>query len=626
MKQNLLVPDIGDFDQVEVIEVLVKVADKIKKNDPIVTLESDKSSVEVPSTHEGTVENINVKIGDKVSKDHLLVTLNIDSTKELKKKEEKLPTDSENITKETETTLLLKDKESIKKNKVEDKKIDRIEVKKDGDIDPIETKEWLESLSAVLDKDGKHRAQYIIKQLIEHSYKEGSDLVLSRNTPYINTIPPEEEQKSPGDQNIERKIRSLIRWNAAAMVVRANKKNPELGGHIGTFASAATLYDVGMNHFWRAKNNKFGGDLIYFQGHSAPGMYARAYLEGRITSKQLDSFRQEVNANGLSSYPHPWLMPKFWQFPTVSMGLGPIMSIYQARFTKYLINRELIKDQDRKIWCFLGDGETDEPESLGAIGLAAREKLDNLIFVINCNLQRLDGPVRGNGKIIQELEGIFRGAGWNVIKVIWGSYWDQLLAKDKTGLLIKRMDEAVDGEYQAFKAKGGTFVREKFFGKYPELLNLVSKMTDRDIWKLNRGGHDPHKVYAAYYEAMKSKGKPTVILAKTIKGYGMGKSGESINTTHQQKKLDEKELLYYRDRFDVPLTDQQVKNIEYYKPPENSPEIKYLKQCRMNLGGNLPERSSFAKSIKTPNIDIFNVFKKSTEKKKCLQQWFLLEY
>ena len=615
MKQNLLVPDIGDFDQVEVIEVLVKVADKIKKNDPIVTLESDKSSVEVPSTHEGTVENINVKIGDKVSKDHLLVTLNIDSTKELKKKEEKLPTDSENITKETETTLLLKDKESIKKNKVEDKKIDRIEVKKDGDIDPIETKEWLESLSAVLDKDGKHRAQYIIKQLIEHSYKEGSDLVLSRNTPYINTIPPEEEQKSPGDQNIERKIRSLIRWNAAAMVVRANKKNPELGGHIGTFASAATLYDVGMNHFWRAKNNKFGGDLIYFQGHSAPGMYARAYLEGRITSKQLDSFRQEVNANGLSSYPHPWLMPKFWQFPTVSMGLGPIMSIYQARFTKYLINRELIKDQDRKIWCFLGDGETDEPESLGAIGLAAREKLDNLIFVINCNLQRLDGPVRGNGKIIQELEGIFRGAGWNVIKVIWGSYWDQLLAKDKTGLLIKRMDEAVDGEYQAFKAKGGTFVREKFFGKYPELLNLVSKMTDRDIWKLNRGGHDPHKVYAAYYEAMKSKGKPTVILAKTIKGYGMGKSGESINTTHQQKKLDEKELLYYRDRFDVPLTDQQVKNIEYYKPPENSPEIKYLKQCRMNLGGNLPERSSFAKSIKTPNIDIFNVFKKSTEKK-----------
>jgi pyruvate dehydrogenase E1 component len=429
----------------------------------------------------------------------------------------------------------------------------------------------VESLSAVLEKDGKHRAQFLIKQLIEHSYKEGSDLVLSRNTPYINTIPPEEEAKSPGDQNLERKIRSLIRWNAAAMVVRANKKNPELGGHIGTFASAATLYDVGMNHFWRAKNNKFGGDLIYFQGHSAPGMYARAFLEGRITSKQLDRFRQEVSPGGLSSYPHPWLMPKFWQFPTVSMGLGPIMSIYQARFTKYLINRGLLKDGGRKIWCHLGDGETDEPESLGAIGLAAREKLDNLIFVVNCNLQRLDGPVRGNGKIIQELEGIFRGAGWNVIKVIWGSYWDSLLTKDKTGLLIKRMNEAVDGEYQAFKAKGGAFVREKFFGKYPELLNLVSQMDDKDIWKLNRGGHDPHKVYAAYHSAMQNKGSPTIILAKTIKGYGMGKSGESINTTHQQKKLDEKDLLYYRDRFDVPLTDQQVKNIEYYRPSENSP-------------------------------------------------------
>ena len=328
------------------------------------------------------------------------------------------------------------------------------------------------------------------------------------------------------------------------MVVRANKKNPELGGHIGTFASAATLYDVGMNHFWRAKNNKFGGDLIYFQGHSAPGIYARAFLEGRINEKELDHFRQEIKPGGLSSYPHPWLMPKFWQFPTVSMGLGPIMSIYQARFNKYLINRGLLKDEGRKIWCFLGDGETDEPESLGAIGLAAREKLDNLIFVVNCNLQRLDGPVRGNGKIIQELEGIFRGAGWNVIKVIWGSYWDQLLAKDNSGLLIKRMGEAVDGEYQAFKAKGGSYVREKFFGKYKELLDMVSQMTDKDIWKLNRGGHDPHKVYAAYNSAIKNKGTPTVILAKTIKGYGMGKSGESINTTHQQKKLDEKDLLY----------------------------------------------------------------------------------
>ena len=334
---------------------------------------------------------------------------------------------------------------------------------------------------------------------------------MSRNTPYINTIPPEEEKKLPGDQNIERKIRSLIRWNAAAMVVRANKKNPELGGHIGTFASAATLYDVGMNHFWRAKNNKFGGDLIYFQGHSAPGIYARSYLEGRLTEKQLDNFRQEVKPGGLSSYPHPWLMPEYWQFPTVSMGLGPMLAIYQARFMKYLINRGLIKDEGRKVWAFLGDGEMDEPESLGAIGLAAREKLDNLIFVVNCNLQRLDGPVRGNGKIIQELEGIFRGAGWNVLKVIWGSYWDQLLANDKKGLLVKRMNEAVDGEYQAFKAKGGSYVREKFFGKYKELKDMVSAMTDQDIWKLNRGGHDPHKVYAAYHQAVNNVGKPTVL-------------------------------------------------------------------------------------------------------------------
>ena len=619
MSQQLLVPDIGDFEEVEVIEVLVKVSDKIKKNDPIVTLESDKSSVEVPSTFEGTVESINVKVGDKISKGHLLVTLNSETqTQEIPKKnvEEKLPTDTENIIKEAEDTLVLK--KEVKETKIlpqEKNKNEKIEIVKNGDIDPIETKEWLESLSAVLENDGKNRAQFLIKQLIEHSYKEGSDLVLSRNTPYINTIPPEQETKSSGDQNLERKIRSLIRWNAAAMVVRANKKNPELGGHIGTFASAATLYDVGMNHFWRAKNNKFGGDLIYFQGHCAPGMYARAFLEGRITPKQLDYFRQEVKPGGLSSYPHPWLMPKFWQFPVVSMGLGAMMSIYQARFTKYLINRGLLKDEGRKVWSFLGDGEMDEPESMGAIGLAAREKLDNLIVVVNCNLQRLDGPVRGNGKIIQELEGIFRGAGWNVIKVIWGSYWDPLLAKDKTGMLIRRMGEAVDGEYQAFKAKGGAYVRENFFGKYPELLDLVSQMTDKDIWKLNRGGHDPHKVYAAYHSAMQHTGSPTVILAKTIKGYGMGKSGESMNTTHQQKKLGEEDLLYYRDRFDVPLTDEQVKNIEYYKPPENSPEIKYLKECRLKLGGNLPERSSFAKSIKTPSVDVFSAMKESTGKK-----------
>ena len=616
MSNKITVPDIGDFESVEIIEILVKKGDQIKKNDSIVTLESDKSSVEVPSTDEGTVESVSVNIGDKVSKGDVLISLSGNSNQ--KEEIKKLPVDTENIIKEAESNLV-NDKKEITETKT-DKKIETVDlpvkkdpvikvVKKDGDIDPVETNEWLESLSSVLENDGKERAQYLIKQLIEYSYKKGSDLILSRNTPYINTIKPEEQAQSPGDQNLERKIRSLIRWNAAAMVVRANKKNPELGGHIGTFASAATLYDVGMNHFWRAKNNKFGGDLIYFQGHSAPGMYARAFLEGRINEKEMDRFRQEVKPGGLSSYPHPWLMPKFWQFPTVSMGLGPIMSIYQARFNKYLINRGLLKDEGRKIWCFLGDGETDEPESLGAIGLAAREKLDNLIFVINCNLQRLDGPVRGNGKIIQELEGIFRGAGWNVLKVIWGSYWDQLLAKDNSGLLIKRMGEAVDGEYQAFKAKGGSYVREKFFGKYPELLELVSQMTDRDIWKLNRGGHDPHKVYAAYHSAMENKGTPTVILAKTIKGYGMGKSGESMNTTHQQKKLDEEDLLYYRDRFDVPLTDEQVKNIQYYRPDENSPEIKYLKECRIKLGGYLPERSSFAKAIKTPPKDIFDKMK-----------------
>ncbi len=620
MINKITVPDIGDFESVEIIEILVKKGDQIKKNDSIVTLESDKSSVEVPSTEEGIVETIDVNIGDKVSKGDSLISISGKSNQ--KEEIKKIPVDTEKIIQEAETNLPKKNIENIIEkseqsvNEVKDRIINKDPIIKvvnqAGDIDPLETNEWIESLSSVLENDGKERAQFLIKQLIDYSYKRGSDLVLSRNTPYINTIDPEDQAQSPGDQNLERKIRSLIRWNAAAMVVRSNKKNPELGGHIGTFASAATLYDVGMNHFWRAKNNKFGGDLVYFQGHSAPGMYARAFLEGRVNEREMDRFRQEVKPGGLSSYPHPWLMPKFWQFPTVSMGLGPIMSIYQARFNKYLINRGLLKDEGRKIWCFLGDGETDEPESLGAIGLAAREKLDNLIFVINCNLQRLDGPVRGNGKIIQELEGIFRGAGWNVLKVIWGSYWDQLLAKDKSGLLIKRMGEAVDGEYQAFKAKGGKYVRDKFFGKYPELLELVSQMTDRDIWKLNRGGHDPHKVYAAYHSAMQNKGTPTVILAKTIKGYGMGKSGESMNTTHQQKKLDEKDLLYYRDRFDVPLTDEQVKNIQYYRPDENSPEIKYLKECRIKLGGYLPERSSFAKAIKTPPKDIFDKMKEST--------------
>ena len=601
MTKNISVPDIGDFKDVEIIEILVKTGDKIKKDDPIVTLESDKSSVEVPSPFEGKISELKVKIGDRVSKGSILATL---EGEDVKKEEEKI-----------------EPKKFIKKKKTEELKSNGLKnghqrtyaqpISKD-DIDPAETQEWLDSLKAVIKTDGSSRAGYLLKKVIDEAYSQGLVLPDTRTTPYINTIPASADVRSPGDQNIERKIRAYIRWNAAAMVVRANKKNPELGGHIGTFASAATLYDVGMNHFWRAKNNKFGGDLIYFQGHSAPGIYARAFLEGRITEKQLDRFRQEIEPGGLSSYPHPWLMPKFWQFTTVSMGLGPMMAIYQARFTKYLINRGLLKDQDRKIWCHIGDGEMDEPESLGAIGLAARTKLDNLIFVVNCNLQRLDGPVRGNGKIIQELEGRFRGAGWNVIKVIWGSYWDPLLSKDKTGLLVKRMTEAVDGEYQAFKAKGGAYVREKFFGKYPELKELVANMTDADIWKLNRGGHDPHKVYSAYHAAVRSKGKPTVIIAKTIKGYGMGSSGESMNTTHQQKKLDEKDLLYYRDRFDVPLTDQQVKNIEYYKPSDSSKEIKYLKNCRMKLGGNIPKRTTSAKSIKTPSIDIFENFMKST--------------
>lgn len=621
MATKITVPDIGDFENVEIIEILTKSGDTIKKNDPIVTLESDKSSVEVPSPFAGKISSLEVNIGDKVSKGSVLAIIeneDIEISKPIKqikektkplllKNEEEVLPETEKIIKQAESTIPLK----VKKEPGQ-----KVHALSNGtDIDPTETQEWLDSLSAVINKDGSDRAHYLLKKLIDETYKEGINKPLTRVTPYINTISPDNEEKSPGDQNIERKIRSLIRWNAAAMVVKANKKNPELGGHIGTFASAATLYDVGMNHFWRAKNNKFGGDLVYFQGHSAPGMYARAYLEGRLTEKQLNNFRQEVGGKGLSSYPHPWLMPKFWQFPIVSMGLGPIMSIYQARFTKYLINRGLLKDEGRKIWTFLGDGETDEPESLGAIGLAAREKLDNLVFVINCNLQRLDGPVRGNGKIIQELEGIFRGAGWNVIKVIWGSYWDPLLAKDKSGLLVKRMNECVDGEYQAFKAKGGAYVRENFFGKYPELKDLVSTMTDRDVWKLNRGGHDPHKVYAAYDAAMKTKGQPTVILAKTIKGYGMGKSGESTNITHQQKKLGEEDLIYYRDRFDIPLTDKQVKNIEFYKPDEKSEEIKYIKERRMKLGGNLPERTSYAKSIKKPAKDIFeNMLKSSGER------------
>ena len=514
MSEKLLVPDIGEFEDVEVIEILVKVGDQIKSNDPLITIESDKSSVEIPSTVSGKIEKIELKVGDKVSKGDLILNYSSSSNP---LPESSLPKDTESIIKQAEESIANKKDEEINTKEITpEKKQSKIEVINGEDIDPLETNDWLESLSAVISKDGNQRAHFLIKELINKAYREGANIPYTQNTPYINTITPEAEVKSSGDQNIERRIRSLIRWNSAAMVVRANKKFPELGGHIGTFASAATLYDVGMNHFWRAKNNRFGGDLIYFQGHSAPGMYARAFLEGRLNEKQLDSFRQEVKPGGLSSYPHPWLMPKFWQFPTVSMGLGPMLAIYQARYMKYLINRGLIKDEGRKVWAFLGDGEMDEPESMGAIGLAARENLDNLIFVINCNLQRLDGPVRGNGKIIQELEGSFRGSGWNVIKVIWGSYWDSLIANDRTGHLVKIMNETVDGEYQAMKARDGAYVREKFFGKYPETSELVSSLSDKDIWRLNRGGHDPHKVYAAYDKAMRNKGSPTVIIAKTI--------------------------------------------------------------------------------------------------------------
>ncbi|HYG33130.1 MAG TPA: pyruvate dehydrogenase (acetyl-transferring), homodimeric type, partial [Methylophilaceae bacterium] len=413
------------------------------------------------------------------------------------------------------------------------------------------------------------------------------------------------QQKLPGDPTMERKIRALIRWNAIMCVLRANEKSPGVGGHIASFQSAATLYDIGFNHFFRAANENFGGDLIYFQGHSSPGIYARAFLEGRLTEDQMSNFRIETGGNGLSSYPHPWLMPDFWQFPTVSMGLGPLQGIYQARFLKYMHDRGIADTSDRKVWVFCGDGEMDEPESLGAISLASREKLDNLIFVINCNLQRLDGPVRGNGKIIQELEADFRGSGWNVLKVIWGSYWDPLLAMDKDGLLRKRMDEAVDGEYQNFKAKGGAYTREHFFGKYPELKDMVAAMSDQDIWRLNRGGHDPHKVYAAYAAATRHKGQPTVILAKTVKGYGMGDAGEGQNITHQQKSMDIASLKVFRDRFDLPLSDEQVEKLSFYRPPEDSPEMQYMRERRAALGGHVPARRRKGNELTVPQLSAF---------------------
>jgi pyruvate dehydrogenase E1 component len=448
------------------------------------------------------------------------------------------------------------------------------------DTDPQETREWLEALQAVIQNDGTERAHFLLENLVDHTRRSGGHLPYDATTAYINTIPPHLEAKSPGDAELEWRIRSMIRWNAMAIVVRAGKRGGELGGHIASFASAATLYDVGFNHFFRGVDHPGGGDLVYIQGHSSPGIYARAFMEGRLDEGQLDRFRQEVEGGGLSSYPHPWLMPDFWQFPTVSMGLGPIMAIYQARFLKYLHDRGIADTSERKVWCFIGDGETDEPESLGAISLGGRENLDNLIFVINCNLQRLDGPVRGNGKIIQELEGVFRGSGWNVIKLIWGSYWDPLLAKDKDGLLRRRMEEAVDGEYQNYKAKGGAYTREHFFGKYPELKEMVASMSDSDIWRLNRGGHDPHKIYAAYDAACKHGGQPTVILAKSVKGYGMGTAGEAQNITHQQKKMNVEAIRQFRDRFNIPIKDEELEDVPYYRPEEDSPEIRYLKERR----------------------------------------------
>jgi pyruvate dehydrogenase E1 component len=482
-----------------------------------------------------------------------------------------------------------------------------------NDIDPTETQEWLESLKAVIDADGPERAHHILERMVELTRRAGAHLPFAPTTEYINTIPAHLEAKMPGDAQMEWKLRSLIRWNALAMVVRANRKPGELGGHIASFASAATLYDVGFNHFWRAPNESHPGDLLFIQGHSSPGVYARAFLEGRLTEEQLDHFRMEVDGKGISSYPHPWLMPDFWQTPTVSMGLGPIAAIYQARFWKYLEARGLMPVSDRKVWCFMGDGECDEPESLGAISLAGREGLDNLVFVINCNLQRLDGPVRGNGKIIQELEGVFRGAGWNALKVVWGSYWDPLLAKDTNGVLKKLMMETVDGEYQNCKAFGGAYTREHFFGKYEETKQMVASLSDEDIWRLNRGGHDPHKVYAAYAAATAHKGQPTVILAKTVKGYGMGKAGESINITHQQKKLDDAAVKAFRDRFNIPVSDEQLPSVPFYHPGPDAPEVQYLKARREALGGSLPQRRVKAsESLPAPSLEVFDRLLKSS--------------
>ncbi len=480
------------------------------------------------------------------------------------------------------------------------------------DSDTQETHEWLDALEAVIEREGAGRAHFLIERLIELAHRTGINLPYNANTEYINTIPVDQQIAAPGDYAIEARIRAYVRWNALAIVLRANRNNSGLGGHIASFSSAATMFDVGFNHFWRAPTEQHGGDLVFMQGHAAPGMYARAFMLGRLTEEQLDGFRRDVDGGGLTSYPHPWLMPDFWQFPTVSMGLGPLQAIYQARFMKYMHSRGHIDASDRKVWAFMGDGEMDEPESMGAIGMAGRERLDNLIFVVNCNLQRLDGPVRGNGKIIQELEADFRGAGWNVIKLVWGSYWDPLLAQDKSGLLRKRMMECVDGDYQTYKAKGGAYTREHFFGKYPELAKMVAHWSDENIEGLNRGGHDPHKLYAAYHAAVHHKGQPTVILAKSVKGYGMGEAGEAQNIAHQQKKMGSESLKNFRGRFELPIKDEEIEQLPYLKFAEGSPELDYMRHCRQSLGGYLPSRRRHAASLEVPPLTAFDALLKAS--------------
>jgi pyruvate dehydrogenase E1 component len=478
-------------------------------------------------------------------------------------------------------------------------------VNKQDDIDVTETGEWLDALKAVQAHRGASRTNYLVNRLVDEARREGIYVPRSLTTAYKNTIDPEQELKSSGDRAIEHRLRSITRWNALAIILRANKDSSELGGHIASFQSAATLYDIGFMHFWHAPTDSHGGDLLFIQGHSSPGIYARAFLEGRLSEAQLLGYRQETGGIGLSSYPHPWLMPDFWQFPTVSMGLGPLLAIYQARFLKYLQGRGLAETSQRKVWAFMGDGEMDEPESLGAISLAGREALDNLIFVINCNLQRLDGPVRGNGKIVQELESVFRGAGWNVIKVLWGGGWDRLLAKDKSGLLLQRMEECVDGEYQDFKSKSGAYVRENFFGKYEELKALVADMSDDEIWGLTRGGHDPEKVFAAYAAAVKHTGQPTLILPKTVKGYGMGESGEGQMIAHQAKKMTQDALRSFRDRFQIPVSDADLAKVPFVSLPEDSVEMQYLRKQRAQLGGYLPQRRRKSSALVIPPLATF---------------------